>query len=677
LEIKNKKRIWELVGDVLDISIIIVNYNVKEFLQNLLHSIGKSSNKITREIIIVDNASNDGSVDFIREKFPEVILIANEKNLGFSKANNIGLHKATGKYILLLNPDTLVSEDTFEKMIDFFEKNPKVGLAGCRILNPDGTLQLACRRSFPGPWTSFCKVIGLSNLFPHSRLFAKYNLTYLDPDQSYEVDAISGSFMMFRRELFDKIGGLDEKFFMYGEDLDFCYRAQNSGYKVFYVHNTQIIHYKGESTKRSGLDETKIFYNAMHLFVKKHLSGSFLVGIILQAAIIFRKLFAFWGKRLHTLIAIILDFVFYNLTLWCSEKLYILIKSRWSGFPAYSLPIIYTVPAIIHIIITGFTGNYKRNEFTVLKNFGAILISFFFVASLSFFFKDFAYSRGVIVLTYFTLFFSLTFWRICAKLFLKLSSNKNESLQRRTLVVGINKHSITIAGKLKVKQTDLRNVIGLISITNKEVGEEIEGFKVLGSTENINKIIQDRKINEVIFSSSELSYNQIMTIVSKSQNDNIDFKLIGNNLDFLVGKTSVSVLDDTPIIELNSNISSPLFKLIKHTFDLFLSLLVLFFIFPFIYLITLVDKKQSDFRNFIFRIPKVLNGEFSFVGPPKNINRNELYLGKQGLTGLWYIEDSEGRDSDKLNIYYAKNQNIWLDIEILGKTLIKMWGTRK
>ena len=253
----------------MDLSIIIVNYNVKEFLQNLIHSIEKASSNLTKEIFIIDNASDDGSVDFIKEKFPQIKLFANQKNLGFGKANNIGLKEATGKYILLINPDTIVAEDTFEKMIQFFESNKNVGLAGCKILNPDGTLQLACRRSFPGPWTSFTKVTGLSSLFPNSKIFARYNLTYLDENQTYEVDAISGSFMMMRKEVYDKVGGFDEQFFMYGEDLDLCYRIQKAGYKVFYVHTTQIIHYKGESTKRSSLDETKVFYSSMHLFVKK------------------------------------------------------------------------------------------------------------------------------------------------------------------------------------------------------------------------------------------------------------------------------------------------------------------------------------------------------------------------------------------------------------------------
>ena len=212
----------------MDLSIVIVNYNVKEFLQNLIHSIYKAGERINYEIIIVDNASDDGSVELLQEKFPDVKLIVNSKNLGFSKANNIGMSVATGKYILLINPDSIVQEDTFEKMISFFENTPDAGLAGCKILNPDGTLQLACRRSFPGPWTSFCKVIGFSNLFPKSKFFARYNLTYLNENETYEVDAVSGSFMMIKREVLEKVGNLDEQFFMYGEDLDWCYRIKKA-----------------------------------------------------------------------------------------------------------------------------------------------------------------------------------------------------------------------------------------------------------------------------------------------------------------------------------------------------------------------------------------------------------------------------------------------------------------
>jgi len=370
----------------VELSIIIVNYNVKEFLQNLIHSLQKAVSKINHEIIVVDNASDDGSVEFIREKFPHINLIVNKTNLGFSKANNIALKASKGKFILLINPDTIVSENTITKMVEFLNVHPNAGLAGCKILNPDGSLQLACRRSFPGPWTSFCKVTGLSTLFPKSKLFARYNLTYLDEDSTHEVDAISGSFMMMKREVYEKVGGFDEQFFMYGEDLDLCYRVQQSGYKVYYYPGIQIIHYKGESTKRSGLDETKYFYDAMNLFVKKHFSTFYLVEIILRSAIGFRKFFAFLGQRKLIFTGIILDIVFFNASLILAEKLY-LRSTSWGGFPEFSYPLILIIPAAIHIVVAALIGVYRKNSFSVLRNTGAIVISFFIISSLTFFFK--------------------------------------------------------------------------------------------------------------------------------------------------------------------------------------------------------------------------------------------------------------------------------------------------
>lgn len=660
----------------LDLSIIIVNYNVKEFLQNLIHSICRAGEKIKYEIIIVDNASDDGSVEFLREKFSELKLIVNEKNLGFSKANNIGLKYAQGKYILLLNPDTIVQEDTFEKMINFFETTPDAGMAGCKILNPDGTLQLACRRSFPGPWTSFCKVTGLSGLFPNSRLFARYNLTYLNEDQTYEVDAISGSFMMIKREAYEKVGNLDEQFFMYGEDLDWCYRMQKAGYKVYYVHNTTIIHYKGESTRRSSIDETKFFYNAMHLFVKKHLATSFLVEIILRMAIVVRKFFAFWGRRKLIVVSVILDFIFFDLALFAGEELYGIISDEWRGFHLHNLVLLYTFPAFIHIIVSSLLGTYKKESISVLRTFASIITSFFVISSLTFFFKQYAYSRAVVILTYVILVFFLSIWRIIAKLVFKAGIDKHD-VEKKILIVGMNDFVIHLAEKLKSKKTDIYSVAGLIGMSNKDIGKKIGNLDVIGSIENLVKVIREKKIKEVIFSSQDLSYNQMMTIVAKCQNENVEFKLVGNNMDFLVGKTSISLLEDIPLIQINYNISNPLLKTIKSAFDYVLAAFVLFFIYPLIYFISKVSSKKTDFRKFISGVPRIFSGKVSFVGPLNEISDEKLYLGKKGLTGLWYIEDAEESDREKLDIFYAKNQNIWLDLEILGKTLNKMWGTRQ
>jgi GT2 family glycosyltransferase len=658
----------------VDLSIVIVNYNVKEFLQNLIHSIFKAGEKISYEVIIVDNASDDGSVELLQEKFPDVKLIVNGKNLGFSRANNIGMSVAKGKYILLINPDSIVQEDTFEKMVSFFEDTPDAGLAGCKILNPDGTLQLACRRSFPGPWTSFCKVIGLSNLFPKSKFFARYNLTYLDEDKTYEVDAISGSFMMIKKETLEKVGNFDEQFFMYGEDLDWCYRIQKAGYKVYYVHNTQIIHYKGESTKRSGIDETKVFYAAMHLFVKKHLATSFIVEAILRMAIGVRRFIAFWGRRKLIIISALLDFIFFNLSLLIAEKFYGLI-STWRGFHDYHLLPIYTIPALIHVAASSLIGVYKKDSLSVLRSLASVGISFFIISSVTFFFKDFAYSRAVVLITYVTLLFFLTFWRVIAKLVFKVGTDNHE-VGRKVLIIGLDNLAIQIAEKLKSKKTDIYSVTGLIGLTSKDIGNKIGDLEVVGSIENLAKVIRDRTVREVIFSSQELSYNQMMAVVAKCQDENVEFKLVGSNLDFLVGKNSVSILEDLPLIQVSYNISNPILKFIKSVFDYTLAAFTLFFIYPFIYFITKLSDKQTDFRKLILSVPQIFTGKLSFVGPQKNGNKENLYLGKKGLTGLWYTEDTDERDYEKLDIFYAKNQNVWLDIEILGKSLNKMWSAR-
>jgi GT2 family glycosyltransferase len=660
----------------VDLSIIIVNYNVKEFLQNLLHSLEKASSNISKEIIVVDNASDDGSVELLKSKFPKIKLIENKTNLGFGKANNQALNIAAGKYLLMINPDTIVGEDTLEKTISFFKSHGEAGLAGCKILNPDGTLQLACRRSFPGPWTSFCKVTRLSSLFPKSKIFARYNLTYLDENQTYEVDAVSGSFMMMTKDAYNKVGGFDEEFFMYGEDLDLCYRIQKAGFQVFYVHDTQIIHYKGESTRRSALDETKVFYDAMHLFVKKHLSGSFLVELILRSAIGFRKLFAFLGKRKLIFFSIFTDFVLFNFCLFLAENIY-KGMTGWVGFDPASYYILYTVPAVIHIIVAAFFGVYKKETLSILRNSGAVILSLIIVTSVTFFFKQYAYSRAVVIISYTCLLVVSIFWRALLKLIFRIGVKVEGARNKRTIVVGTDDKAVTIAKKLRVHRTDIHSYIGLLGKSHSEIAKVIEGFEVAGSIENFNKVLRDNKINEVILSSKELSYSEMMYLVSSSQNDNIDFKISGTDLNFLVGKTSVSMLDDIPLVEFNYNISSPLKRFVKQTFDYILGIAVLFSLYPFIYFYSKITSNKSDFGKLVLGIPLILSGKASFVGPKNMDNNDNIFLGKKGLTGLWYIENGDEIELEKLDFYYAKNQNIWLDLEIIGKTLNKILNRNK
>ncbi len=660
----------------IDLSIIIVNYNVKEFLQNLLTSIQKSSLNVTKEIIVVDNASDDGSVEIIQEKFPDVKLIANKVNVGFGNANNIGLKLASGKFILLINPDAIVQEDTFQKLIEFFNSTPDAGIAGCKVLNSDGSLQLACRRGFPGPWTSFTKVTGLSKLFPNNRLFARYNLTYLDENKTYEVDAISGAFMMMRREVYEKIGGFDPEFFMYGEDLDLCYRTQKAGFKVYYVHTTQIIHYKGESTKRSNLDETKVFYDAMHLFVKKHFSSSFLVQIILRFAIVLRKLAAFVYYYKLVLLAILLDFIFYDISLLLADKLYT--SSHWGGYPSEKLSIIFTIPAILQIILSSFLGTYRKDSLSVLKILYSVFIGFFIISATTFFLKQFAYSRAIVIITYALLFVLLPLWRIIVKVLFHLGV-KDEAGKSRTLIIGTSENAVSLAVRLKNKFTTLHSIVGLIGNSRKSIGQTLNGFEVIGSLENVGKIIKENNINEVIFSSVDISYSEILSVVSNNQTENVEFKVAGSEFDFLVGKSAVTLLDDIPLLGISYNISGIPQRISKFIFDKAIGIPVLIFIWPFIYFFQKLTKQSNSFTKFAIKIPHVVFGSYSLVGPPVKRELN-LFLGKIGLTGLWFTEGYDKNDNEealKLDIYYAKNQNIWLDLEILGKSISKMFNERK
>jgi len=661
---------------MIDLSIIIVNYNVKEFLLNLLKSILKASSQLKVEIIIVDNASEDGSPRVIKEKFPEIKLIENNINVGFGKANNQALKIAKGKFILLINPDAIVREDTLVKMVQFFREHSACGLAGCKVLNPDGTLQLACRRSFPTPWVSFSKIVGLSKLFPKSKLFAKYNLTFLDENKTYEVDAVSGSFMMLRRETYSKIGGFDERFFMYGEDLDYCYRVKQAGYKVYYFAGAEVIHYKGESTRRSPIDETNLFYDAMNLFVEKHFSSSFIVKLILRFAIFIRRLFAFLNLFKLPIFSVLLDYILFVISLFLAEHLYK--KPSWQGFPLIVKPYIYLLPALFQSLVSSFTGVYKKSLISVGRNLLALFTGFIFLSALTFFFKQYAYSRAVIIITYALAVTFFSIWRIVLKLFFKIGLSSEGSMGK-TVVVGVSPMAIDLARKLKSNFTDIYYVIGLIGKSLADVGKTIEGFKVIGSLSNINKIIKENDVKRIIFSSEEISFEEIFYVVSSSQNQNVSFLLSGSNLDYIVGKSSVTLLNDIPLLKIDYNISRTIHKLQKRLFDIALSVTILLLLYPFIYLFSRVSSKNKVLIDFVLNVPSVLRGKLSFVGPRKSGYHDKLFLGKKGLTGLWFTEIYDRNDPEeenKLNIFYAKNQSIWLDLEILGKTISKIFFGR-
>lgn len=318
----------------MDLSVIIVNYNVRYFLEQALLSVERATAGLEAEVWVVDNNSADTSVAMVRERFPWVRLIANPGNPGFSVANNQAIRESTGKYVLLLNPDTVVEEDTFRRCFDFMEAHPDAGGLGVKMIDGQGSFLPESKRGLPTPWVAFTKAFGLARLFPRSRRFNHYHLGYLDQHEIHEVEILAGAYMWMRRKALDEVGLLDEDFFMYGEDIDLSYRLIKGGYKNYYLPTTSIIHYKGESTKRGSLNYVRVFYQAMIIFARKHFVGSqarLLTGLM-QLAIYVRAALTVVANLWRALRYPLLDAAGIYLGL-------LLLKSLWSeyhfGDPAY------------------------------------------------------------------------------------------------------------------------------------------------------------------------------------------------------------------------------------------------------------------------------------------------------------------------------------------------------
>ncbi len=259
-----------------DLGIVIVNYNTRDLLRRCLETVFASEG-VSFRLCVVDNASTDGSAAMVARDFPQVHLIANEVNLGYPAANNQGLRamgfergqRGEARYALLLNPDTELPPDALAKMTAFLDAHPEAGVAGPRLVRPDGSLDLACRRAFPSPEVSFYRLTGLSRLFPRSRRFGRYNLTYLPEDETAEVDSVVGAYMQVRAAAIEQVGLLDESFFMYGEDLDWAFRIKAAGWKVYYYPEVTVLHVKRASSRRSGRAQVE-FWRAMEIFYRKH-----------------------------------------------------------------------------------------------------------------------------------------------------------------------------------------------------------------------------------------------------------------------------------------------------------------------------------------------------------------------------------------------------------------------
>lgn len=494
----------------MDLSVIIVNYNVKYFLEQALRSISKAAAGLKVEYFVVDNASTDGSAEYIKDNFPWVRLIANKENFGFARANNQALKLTQGRYILVVNPDTLVGEETLNMLLEHMDSHPDIGAIGPKMVDREGRFELGCRRGFPTPFAAFSKITGLAALLPRSKLFAKYNLTYLDIDTPCEVDALSGAFMLVRRQAYKEVGGFDEQFFMYGEDLDWCYRIKLAGWKIFYLPAAEVIHYKGESTLRSNINARRAFFGAMRLFVKKHYSGKFTLTVFfIRLGIVIGEALNWLKRASGHLKGPLADLVLLNLGLALG---WIIRFGPEAFFDHRTIPplTVYNIGWVVIFIAFGVYGRKKDSVATTLL---ATLAGMAFIFTFTYFFKQFAFSRFVMLFTGIVTVLTIPGWRW---LLLKFPHAKmvREWFRRRTLLVGVDELTKKIAARACSDERSPFKVVGFIECEHHHFGEKIAGVEVIGSAEELPQLIKRMSIEEVVFSGRSLSYGEILKHIS-------------------------------------------------------------------------------------------------------------------------------------------------------------------
>ena len=641
------------------IAVVIVNYNVEFFLEQCLNSVQKALEDINGQVFIVDNNSIDGSVEMVQRKFPAYSLLANKENVGFSKANNQAILQADAEYILLLNPDTVVEEETFSKVIGFMDSHPDAGGLGVRMVDGKGKFLPESKRGLPTPAVAFYKIFGLSKLFPKSERFGQYHLGYLSEFETNKIEILSGAFMLMRSEALEKVGLLDEAFFMYGEDIDLSYRILKGGYTNYYFPETRIIHYKGESTKKSSVNYVFVFYRAMIIFAEKHFSqkNAKLFSFLINAAIYFRATLAISMRFIWHAVLPLVDFSILLIGLYA-------LTNQWRisniDFPEsivnISLPA-YTLIWMLSVLFqNGYDNTVKLSNYFKSTLIGTMTILIVY-ALLP---KSWQFSRLYIllgagwILSYFLL----------SRIFLHFSIGKKFNLSpkknKRFAIVGGQEEFERVAEILK--QTTRK----IESIEHVSAGEEKENGAV-GTLNQLDQILHIKGINEIIFCAKDTTAQTIINWMTVIDSTKIDFKIAQPDSLSLIGSNSIETAGDLYVLDINSitkteNIRS------KRTFDIAMGFLLLV---GSPVLIWYIENKKLFLQNIL----SVLIGKLSLVGYFKLDSKvsNQLPRIKPGiLNPIDSLSFPDVSLTEKLNLIYARDYSIGKDLSILLKAWKKL-----
>ena len=637
----------------MKLSVIIVSYNVKFFLEQCLRSCIKATQNLEAEIIVVDNNSVDESTEMVKKKFPNISLIHNQKNVGFSKANNQAILKAKGEFILLLNPDTLVEEDAFEKATFFMSEEKEVGAVGVQMIDGKGEFLDESKRGIPDFQTSIFKFLGLHKFFPNSKILNNYYLGNLDKNKRHEVEVLVGAFMLIRRSVLDKTGLLDEQFFMYWEDTDLCMRIVKKGYKNYYLGDVKIIHYKGESNKRHTLSFTIGFNKSMLSFVKKHFSKHLLFLPSIKVATIVKALIVLVRDFLKTFLLPIIDFS----TMYFGM---LFLTNYWGdNFAPYPFTETFTnlvLPSyiVVWIISLFFSGAYDK-PFRISRVARGIIFGLLVIAAFSNFINVIRFSRVIIIvggILVFSLFVVLRF------LYRILSHQDMDIAEKRVINLLLLSEKVEFRRAEEIIANSKHNT-QLIGYLNQK-GEN----GALGSFSEINEIIKKYKIDEVVFASFDISFKNIIKWLISLSETSLNFKILPENSHFLIGSNSRETLGDYYSPDSNWELSKISNKRNKRVID---------FIFSFLFLIfcPILMWFSNSPTLFLKNMIAILRAERTFVGFNEKYESHFPNIRKGILFPTSHLkrENFDSKEVRNINMRYAKDYSSRNDLYIIFKCI--------
>jgi len=584
----------------------------------------------------------------VKEKFQNVYLIENKENLGFSKANNQAIKIAKSEYVLLLNPDTVVEESTFEKIIEFMDSNAQAGGLGVKMIDGKGSFLPESKRGLPTPSVAFYKIFGISKIFPKSKTFNRYHLGFLNKEKIHEIEILSGAFMLLRKKALDKIGLLDETFFMYGEDIDISYRLILGGYKNYYFPETTIIHYKGESTKKGSINYVRMFYNAMAIFAHKHFSkgNANFFTFFITIAIWLRALFAIITRFIKNISTPLIDGIIIYSAFYFITKYWEQYKYNGDGsYPIIFLNFVVPFYALLWVFSIFYLGGYLRP--VKIKNvfkgigLGTILILVFY-ALLS---ETMRFSRAILLIGTLLTFVLIPFFRFVLH-FTKIKLfTLNKYRKKRIAIVGELDECNRVKQLLNIAKLQF-DIIGFVSVN----GNNNELF--IGKTNELSEIVQIHKIDEIVFCSKDISSANVIKNMIALSAININYKIAGPESIAIIGSNSIDTAGDLYEIHLNS-IAADINRRNKRLIDVILSI----FLFAFFPIFVIIIKKPLQL---IKNIALVMFGYRTWVGY-SNSNNNLLPKLKQGIISP-QISIIENNNSMQIDLMYAKDYKVSIDI---------------